>query len=101
MNIINETDEFSVWLEALQNLKTKMRIVACVNRARAGNFGDYKVLDGGVCEMRIDFGSGYRVYYAQEGLSVYLLLIGGDKSSQTADIAKAKEMWRTIKEQRQ
>ncbi len=101
MNVINETDQFAEWLEALSDMKTKMRIVARVNRARAGNFGEYKVLDDGVCEMKIDFGPGYRVYYAQEGLHVYLLLVGGDKSSQTADIAKAKKMWRTIKEERQ
>ena len=101
MNVINETDQFAEWLEALSDIKTKMRIVARVNRARAGNFGEYKVLDDGVCEMKIDFGPGYRVYYAQEGLHVYLLLVGGDKSSQTADIAKAKKMWRTIKEERQ
>ena len=101
MNTNNETDQFSEWFENLHDLKTKMRIAARVNRARVGNFGEYKVLDDGVCEMKIDFGPGYRVYYAQEGLHVYLLLVGGDKSSQTADIAKAKKMWRTIKEERQ
>lgn len=101
MNIINETNLFSEWLEGLKDLKTKMRIVARINRARIGNFGDYKVLDGGVCEMKIDFGPGYRVYYAQEGLRVYLLLIGGDKAAQKKDIAMAKEIWRTIKEKQQ
>ena len=101
MNVINETDQFAEWLDDLPDLKTKMRIVARISRARAGNFGEYKVPDDGVCEMKIDFGPGYRVYYAQEGMHVYLLLIGGDKSSQTADIANAKKMWRTIKEERQ
>ena len=101
MNVINETDQFAEWLEALSDMKTKMRIVARVNRARAGNFGEYKVLDDGVCEMKIDFGPGYRVYYAQEGFRVYLLLVGGDKSSQKRDIARATEIWQTIKEQRQ
>jgi putative addiction module killer protein len=101
VNTINETGQFIEWLEALSDLKTKMRIVARVNRARAGNFGEYKVLDDGVCDMKMDFGPGYRVYYAQEGLRVYLLLVGGDKSSQAKDITRAKEMWRTIKEQRQ
>ena len=52
-------------------------------------------------EMKIDYGPGYRVYYAQEGLNVYLLILGGDKTSQAKDIAKAKEMWRTIMEERQ
>ena len=64
-------------------------------------FGNYKVLDDGICEMKIDFGPGYRVYYAQEGLRVYLLLIGGDKASQKQDIAMAKDIWRTIKEKQQ
>ncbi len=101
MNTLNETDQFSEWLDALRDLKTKMRIIARINRARAGNFGEYRVLDDGVCEMKIDFGPGYRVYYAQEGLRVYLLLVGGDKSSQKKDVARAQEMWRVIKEERQ
>ena len=101
MNTINETDQFSEWFENLHDLKTKMRIAARVNRARVGNFGEYKVLDDGVCAMKIDFGPGYRVYYAQEGFRVYLLLVGGDKSSQKRDIARATEIWQTIKEQRQ
>lgn len=101
MNTITETFLFSEWFDTLRDLKGKMRILARINNARAGNFGDYKVLGDGVCEMRIDFGPGYRVYYAQEGLRVYLLLLGGDKSSQKKDIARATEIWRTIKEQRQ
>ena len=101
MNIIHETDAFSEWLESLRDLNARMRIMARINRARAGNFGDYKVLDEGVCEMRIDYGPGYRAYYAQEGLRVYLLLLGGDKTSQNKDIARAKALWRAIKEERQ
>ena len=101
MNIINETELFSGWLEGHHDLRTRMRIVARINRARAGNFGDRKALDDGVCEMRIDFGPGYRIYYVQEGLYVYLLLAGGDKSSQKTDIAIAKKIWRAIEEERQ
>lgn len=78
-----------------------MRILARISRARAGSFGEYKVLDNGLCEMKIDFGPGYRVYYAQDGLRIYILLAGGDKSSQTADIAKAQKMWRILQEKRQ
>ena len=100
MNAINETDQFSKWFESFPDLKSKMRIAARINRARAGNFGEYKVLDEGVCEMKIDCGPGYRVYYAQEGFRVYLLPVGGDESSQKRDITRAKELWRTIKEQR-
>ena len=100
-NFIQETSEYAEWFVKLRDAKGRARIAARVDSARAGNFGDFKVLDEGVCEMRINFGPGYRVYYAREGLNVYLLIIGGDKSSQTRDIAKAKELWKAIKEERQ
>ena len=58
-----------------------------------GNFGDSKSIGDGVAELRIHFGSGYRVYYAKEGTSIYLLLCGGDKSSQSRDIKQAKALW--------
>ena len=102
MNTIHETELFSAWIERLRDLKVQMRILARVNRARAGNFGEYKVLGDGVREMKIDYGPGYRVYYAQEGLNVYLLILGGDKSTQTKDIAKGKNcgarLWRNANE---
>lgn len=100
-NIIHETSFFSDWFEKLRDIRGRARIAARIDSAKAGNFGDYKVLEDGVCEMRIDFGPGYRVYYAQEGLNVYLLIIGGDKSSQKKDISRAKELWQMIKEERQ
>jgi putative addiction module killer protein len=101
MNTIHETSSFSDWFEKLRDVKGRARIAARIDSARAGNFGDHKILDGGICEMRIDFGPGYRVYYAQDGLRLYLLIIGGDKSSQKKDIAKAKDLWRMIQEERQ
>jgi putative addiction module killer protein len=101
MNTIHETSHFSEWFEKLRDVKGRARIAARIDSARAGNFGDYKILDDGICEMRIDFGPGYRVYYAQDGLCLYLLIIGGDKSSQKKDIAKAKGLWRMIQEERQ
>ena len=101
MNTIHETNYFSEWLTKLRDVKGRARIAARIDSARAGNFGDYKILDGGICEMRIDYGPGYRVYYAQEGLRLYLLIIGGDKSTQKKDIAKAKDLWRLIQEDRQ
>lgn len=100
-NIFHETSQFSRWLEKLRDTRGRARIAARIDSAKAGNFGDCKVLDDGICEMRIDFGPGYRLYYAQEGLHVYLLVVGGDKSSQKKDISKAKELWRTIREERQ
>jgi putative addiction module killer protein len=96
MNTINQTSEFSEWLSGLNDLKARAKIVARIRRAELGNFGEYKVLDGGVSELKIDFGPGYRVYFAREGRVVYLLLCGGDKSTQKADIQRAKAMWKQI-----
>jgi putative addiction module killer protein len=98
-NLIYETEYFTEWFEKLRDMKAKARITARVYSAMAGNFGDYKVLADGICEMRIDVGPGYRVYYAQEGMNIYLLIIGGDKSTQKNNIAKAKQLWRMIKEE--
>jgi len=101
MNTITESSYFSEWFKSLRDTKGRARIAARIDSAKAGNFGDHKVLDGGVSEMRIDFGPGYRVYYAQKGLRLYLLICGGDKSTQQNDIARAKELWRFIQEARQ
>ena len=69
-------------------------IVQRIDNARYGNFGATRVLRDGVCEMKIDMGPGYRVYYARKEKTVYLLLIGGDKSSQQKDIEKAVALWK-------
>ena len=69
------------------------RIVA----AGTGNFGDCGPIGDGVSEMRIHYGPGYRVYFAQEGINVYLLIAGGDKSSQKQDIKQAKALWNDLK----
>ena len=100
-NFIYETSEYAEWFRKLRDMRGRARIAARVDSAKAGNFGDCKVLDEGICELRIDVGPGYRVYYAREGLNVYLLIVGGDKSSQTKDIARAKRLWKAIKEERQ
>ncbi len=97
MNTIRETNYFSTWLQKLRDIKGRARITARIDSAKMGNFGDHKGLGDGVSEMRIDSGPGYRVYYAQEGQAIYLLLLGGDKSSQAKDIAKAKKIWADIK----
>lgn len=101
MNTINKTDIFDEWLSKLKDHIGKVGILQRIERAKAGNFGDCKLLSdtGGVYEMRIFKGNGYRIYYAQEGETVYLLLIGGSKDSQSNDIDKAKILWQTIQEQ--
>jgi putative addiction module killer protein len=94
MNIINSTEEFDRWLAGLNDLKGRAKILVRIDRAAAGNFGDVEAVGDGVFEMRIHFGAGYRVYYAREGRIVYLLLSGGDKSTQKPDIRRAKFMWK-------
>lgn len=96
MNTMLQTEHFARWLKGLKDQMAKARILVRVKRAAAGNFGDCKHFDG-IGEMRIDHGPGYRVYFGKQADTVYLLLIGGDKSSQATDIKKAKELWDRIK----
>ncbi|WP_028223210.1 type II toxin-antitoxin system RelE/ParE family toxin [Paraburkholderia oxyphila] len=99
MNTINQTGEFQEWLRDLKDGTARGNILGRINRARLGNFGDHKDLGDGVSEMRIDVGPGYRVYYAREGRVVYLLICGGDKSSQDKDIKHAKAIWEQFKKE--
>ena len=89
---IEVTDEFDKWLKGLRDLQAKERIFERIRRLRGGNPGDVKSVGKGVSEMRISYGPGYRLYYAQRGKALVLLLCGGDKSSQKADIARAIAM---------
>jgi putative addiction module killer protein len=82
-------DTVGEWLEGLGDPKTRARINARIARLAVGNFGDAKVLREGVSELRIDFGPGYRVYFAKIGRTVVLLLGGGHKRRQAADIERA------------
>lgn len=97
MNTIITTAEFSGWLNGLKDTKAKARITARIDSAEAGNFGVCKVLTEGVREMKVDVGPGYRIYYVRRGLCVYMLLCGGDKSTQTRDIKRAIQMARSLK----
>lgn len=98
---MNKTDQFLQWYNKLKDPIGKAGIAMRLARAEQGNFGDHKLLpnSGGIYEMRIFKGNGYRIYYAQSGDSVYLLLIGGAKDRQTQDIEQAKQLWRTLQEQ--
>ena len=86
-------DPFQDWLEALRDRQAKARVAVRINRMATGNLGDHKSVGDGVWELRIDVGPGYRVYYALAGQQLVLLLTGGDKSSQQADIEKAAVYW--------
>lgn len=86
-------DPYAQWLAGLADKQARARVLVRVLRMAAGNFGDCKPLHEGVWELRIDYGPGYRVYYAQAGKRLVLLLAGGDKRRQQADIATAIERW--------
>jgi len=81
------------WLDSLRDERAAARIAARLTRLAAGNFGDCKPLEQGIWELRIDYGPGYRVYYAKVGRACVLLLCGGDKRQQSADIQRAVEYW--------
>ena len=85
---------FGIWLEGLKDRQGRAVFRKRLNRIRLGNLGDSRALGDGVHELRIDYGPGYRVYYGIDGEIVVVLLCGGDKSSQTRDIAKAKQYWK-------
>jgi len=89
---IKETDLFSQWLLKLKDIRGKISIIRRIKRVKAGNFGDHKSLGDKVSELRITTGPGYRVYYTQRSSEIIVLLVGGDKSSQSKDIEKAKKM---------
>lgn len=84
---------FKEWLEGLRDIAGRARIRIRLDRVRLGNLGDNRSVGEGVRELRIDYGPGYRIYFALDGHRVILLLLGGDKSSQEKDIAKAREYW--------
>jgi putative addiction module killer protein len=88
---------FNQWLASLQDQKARSKVHARIARLRLGNLGDYKAAGGGVLELRINYGPGYRVYCGQVGNKLVILLCGGDKSSQSEDISKAIEYWEDYK----
>lgn len=91
-----ETGAFHHWLGSLADRRAKARIIDRIKRASNGNFGDAKPVGSGVSEMRIDYGPGYRVYFFRRGKELVILLCGGDKKSQKADIAQAMRMKKEI-----
>lgn len=92
------SDEFDAWLAALRDSVGRARIVHRIRSAELGNFGDCEPVGAGVSEMRVHVGPGYRVYFTRRGEVVYLLLVGGDKSTQKRDIKRALEMARALEE---
>lgn len=90
---------FSEWLDSLRDRKARNKIKARLDRVVQGNLGDYRSVGEGVCELRVDYGPGYRVYFGQVGSVLVLLLCGGDKSTQEQDIRTAQEYWQDYRSQ--
>ena len=100
MNTFLRSEEFDTWLADFKDKIGRARIIQRIRAAEAGNFGDCEPVGEGVSEMRIHVGPGYRLYYMRRESIVYLLLLGGDKSSQKRDIKRALEMARALKQEK-
>jgi len=96
MYIIHKTPDFNNWLSKLKDIRGKAKILTRIKRAELGNLGDHHGVGDSVSEMVVDFGPGYRIYFTKRKTTIILLLIGGDKGSQTHDIKKAKQLAQEI-----
>lgn len=92
MYTVYQTPEFADWLDDLKDVRAQVRIVARLRQAEAGNLGDHKNLSGSLSEMRLDIGPGYRLYFTRRDRILVVMLMGGDKSTQVRDIAKARRL---------
>ena len=93
---IRKTELFVQWLDALVDIRARARVLARIKRLAEGNAGDVKPVGEGVSEMRIDYGPGYRVYFTKQGREIIVLLAGGDKRTQSADIKTAFRLARNL-----
>ena len=89
---VRQTDHYADWFAGLRDIQAKAKIDIRIRRLSIGNPGDVKAVGSGVSELRIDYGPGYRVYFAQKGKTIVVLLAGGDKKTQDHDIVKAIEL---------
>lgn len=95
---VRQTPAFAQWLSGLRDLRARARISERVRRLALGLFGDAKPVGGGISELRIDYGPGYRIYFVRRGDIVVVLLCGGDKRTQTKDIKRATELAEELEE---
>ncbi|MBZ9709586.1 type II toxin-antitoxin system RelE/ParE family toxin [Mesorhizobium sp. ESP7-2] len=93
---VRKTAEFAGWFKSLKDVRAKARIQIRIDRVELGNLGDAKFFDG-IGELRVDHGPGYRIYFVKASNTIIILLCGGDKSSQKADIKKAIGMAKEVK----
>lgn len=93
---IRKTETFAKWIDSLNDMRARARVLVRIERLAAGNPGDVAPVGEGVSELRIDYGPGYRVYYKQSGESLVILLAGGDKQTQTKDVKTALRLARNL-----
>ena len=93
---VRQTEAFAGWFDSLHDRKARARIDARIRRLSLGNPGDVKPIGGGVSELRVDCGPGYRIYFVQRGPALMILLAGGEKRTQERDIKKARELARAL-----
>ncbi len=86
-------EPFTDWLERVRDSTTRRRILKRLLRIESGHYGDFKAVGGGVMELRLFFGPGYRIYFGEDGDTIVILLYGGDKDSQSRDIEQAQRYW--------
>jgi putative addiction module killer protein len=94
--LVQQTSVFVQWHASVRDLRAKIAIARRIERACAGNLGDIKPVGDGVCEMRVDIGAGFRIYFTMRNGVIIVLLAGGDKSSQSADIKRAKKLAKEV-----
>ena len=96
MSTIRKTETYARWLDGLRDIRARARVQVRIERLASGNPGDVRPVGEGVSEMRIDYGPGYRVYYTHHEREVVILLAGGDKRTQAADIKTALRLARNL-----
>ena len=94
----NGKQPFLEWFKNIRDPIARSRVRRRLDRMELGNYGDYKVLAPSLCELRLDFGLGFRIYFTEQGADIVMLLVGGDKSTQSRDIEAAKAYLEELKE---
>ena len=93
---VQQTAEFVDWLDKLKDKRAQLRIAARLRLAEAGNLGNWNSIDGALFEMKVDVGPGYRLYFTRKANVLIVMLAGGDKSSQTRDITRARRILKEL-----
>jgi putative addiction module killer protein len=96
---IHETEQFVCWFNGLRDRQARARILVRIRRLSLGLLGDAKRLDTGVLELRVDYGPGYRIYVTRRRQAAFVLLVGGDKRTQAADIVRARQLARGFRQE--